>query len=372
MVDDSRCPTVTAAGSQPVRRLSSKWDTHRMRAVRIHAKQDMRTEQVPSPEPGADEVRLRVSYVGICGSDLHYYADGAAGIFAIREPLIPGHEVSGVVDFDPSEAFEAGTPVTVHPATWGVPQPNLTNEQRQLWPGGGYLGSASTWPHTAGGLAEQLVVRRDQVRPLPASLPIRRAALAEPLAVGLHALAVSGDIRGKRVLISGSGPIGLLTAAAAAAQDAAEVVCADLLSGPLQRARSLGAAGRVPIGTVQIGVEDLPDSHFDVTLECAGVPQAVHGLLLATRRAGIVVQVGNLPDESRPVNLAPLVSKEIQLRGTFRFNAEIDAAIALLDKNPQIEQVITHVIPIDDVIDAFAVAANSELSGKVLVRVGAS
>ena len=261
--------------------------------------------------------------------------------------------------------------MTVHPATWGVPQPGLTEEQRHLWPSGGYLGSASTWPHTAGGLAEQLVVRRDQVRRLPPSLPVKRAALAEPLAVGLHALAVSGGIRGKRVLVSGSGPIGLLTAAAAAAEGAGEVVCADVLAGPLQRARSLGAAGPVPIGTVQIGVEDLPDSHFDVTLECAGVPQALHGLLLATRRAGIVVQVGNLPDESRPVNLAPLVSKEIQLRGTFRFNAEIDAAITLLDKNPQIEQVITHVIPIDDVNEAFAVAANSEISGKVLVEVSA-
>ena len=79
-----------------------------MRAVRIHARQDMRTEQVPDLEPGAGEVRLQVGYVGICGSDLHYYADGAAGIFAIREPLIPGHEVSGVVDFDPAGAFEVG------------------------------------------------------------------------------------------------------------------------------------------------------------------------------------------------------------------------------------------------------------------------
>ncbi len=342
-----------------------------MRAVRIHARQDMRTEQVPDLEPGAGEVRLQVGYVGICGSDLHYYADGAAGIFAIREPLIPGHEVSGVVDFDPAGDFESGTPVTVHPATWGVPQPDLTEEQRHLWPGGGYLGSASTWPHTPGGLAEQLVVRSDQVRPLPASLPVKRAALAEPLAVSLHALAVGGGIEGKRVLISGSGPIGLLAAAAAAAEGAAEVVCADLLPGPLQRARSLGAGSPVPIGTVQIGVEELPDSHFDLTLECAGVPQALHGLLLATRRAGILVQVGNLPDEARPVNLAPLVSKEIQLRGTFRFNGEIDTAIALLDKNPQIEQVITHVLPIDDVNEAFAVAANSEISGKVLVEVGA-
>ena len=130
-----------------------------MRAVRIHAKQDMRTEQVPSPVPDAGEVRLRVGYVGICGSDLHYYADGAAGIFTIREPLIPGHEVSGVIDLDPTGAWEAGTPVTVHPATWGAAQPDLTVEQRHLWPGGGYLGSASTWPHTHGGLAEQLIGR---------------------------------------------------------------------------------------------------------------------------------------------------------------------------------------------------------------------
>ena len=343
-----------------------------MRAVRIHARLDMRTEQVPSPEPGDGEVRLRVGYVGICGSDLHYYANGAAGIFAIRAPLIPGHEVSGVVDLDPAGALKPGTPVTVHPATWGTAQPGLPDEQRHLWPGGGYLGSASTWPHTPGALAELLVVRRDQVRRLPASLPVRRAALAEPLAVGLHGLAVSGGIRGKHVLISGSGPIGLLTAAAAAAGGAAEVVCADLLAGPLERARLLGEASPVPIGTVQVGVEDLPDSHFDVTLECAGVPQSLHSLLLATRRTGVIVQVGNLPDETRPVNLAPLVSKEIQLRGTFRFNEEIDAAIGLLDQNPQIEQVITHVLPLEDVGEAFAIAANSEASGKVLVEVSPS
>ena len=343
-----------------------------MQAVRIHAKHDMRTEQVPSPEPAAGEVRVRVQFAGICGSDLHYYADGAAGIFTIREPLIPGHEVSGVVDLDPSGTYEVGTPVTVHPATWGTPQPDLTDEQRHIWPGGGYLGSASTWPHTHGGLAEQLVVRQDQVRRLPASLPVKRAALAEPLAVGLHSLAISGGIRGKRVLISGSGPIGLLAAAAAAAEGAAEVVCADLLRGPLERARALGAASPVPIRTVQIGAEDLPDSYFDVTLECAGVPSALHGLLLATRRAGVVVQVGNVPNENRPVNLAPLVSKEIRLLGTFRFNTEIDDAIALLDKNPQIEQVITHVLPLEDVDEAFAIAADSEISGKVLVQVSAS
>ena len=116
-----------------------EWEDEGVRAVRIHGKQDMRTEQVPSPEPDVDEVRLRVGYVGICGSDLHYFADGAAGIFVIREPLIPGHEVSGVIDLDPTGVLKAGTPVTVHPATWGAAQPDLTDEQRHLWPG------AVTW-----------------------------------------------------------------------------------------------------------------------------------------------------------------------------------------------------------------------------------
>ena len=125
-------------------------------------------------------------------------------------------------------------------------------------------------------------------------------------------------------------------------------------------------------GPCRSALEDLPDSYFDVTLECAGVPSALHGLLLATRRAGVLVQVGNLPNDTRPVNLAPLVSKEISLLGSFRFNAEIDAAITLLDQNPQIEQVITHVLPIEDVNEAFAVAADAEISGKVLVEVSAS
>lgn len=308
---------------------------------------------------------MRVAAVGICGSDLHYLSDGAAGIFTIREPLIPGHELSGVVDTDPSGTYAPGTPVTVHPATWGRPLEGLGPESRHLWPGGGYLGSASTSPHTMGAMADFLVVRVDQVRPLPTGLPLRRAALAEPLGVALHALAVGGGAAGKRVLVSGSGPIGLLTAAAAVAQDATEVVSTDLLPGPLARAEAVGAR------PVRIGHDELPDSAFDLALECAGVPQALHGLLLATKRAGIVVQVGNVPNEDRPVNLAPIVSKEIRLRGTFRFNTEIDDAITMLSEDPRFEQVITQVLPFEQAADAFAVAADSEASGKVLVEVNA-
>nr|WP_308220471.1 alcohol dehydrogenase catalytic domain-containing protein [Microbacterium proteolyticum] len=77
--------------------------------------------EVPLPEPGEGQVRLRVEYVGICGSDLHYFFEGANGAFVVREPLVPGHELSGRISLDPSGALAPGTPVTVHPARFGTP-----------------------------------------------------------------------------------------------------------------------------------------------------------------------------------------------------------------------------------------------------------
>ncbi|HEY8721254.1 zinc-binding dehydrogenase [Pengzhenrongella sp.] len=333
-----------------------------MKALVIHDKLDIRAQEVPTPEPGPGQVRLRMAFAGICGSDLHYYFEGANGAFVVREPLVPGHEISGTVDLDPSGAYPPGTPVTVHPATFGDSEPGL-EDHRHLWPNGAYLGSASTWPHTQGGMSEFLVVAADMVRVLPGTLSLRRAALAEPLAVGLHAITIAGGVEGKRVLVSGSGPIGLLAAAAALAKGAAEVVCTDVLPGPLHRAKLVGAHR-----TVQVGTEQLPESYFDVALECSGAAPAINAAILAVRKAGILVQVGMLATGTHPIALAPLISKEIQLRGCFRFDDEIDDAVRILDATPSIEHVITHEVPAASAAEAFASAKDSEGSGKVLVN----
>ena len=332
-----------------------------MQALVINGKLDLAVTQRPVPEPGPGQVRLRMAYGGICGSDLHYFYEGANGEYAVREPLVPGHEVSGTVDLDPAGELAPGTPVTVHPATFGSPEPGI-EDRRHLWPGGAYLGSASTWPHTQGGMSEHLVVRRDMVRVLPPEVPLRRGALAEPLAVGLHAVRVAGGVGGARVLVSGAGPIGQLTAAAALASGAAHVALTDVLPGPLARARALGVHE-----TLQVGRDEVPPMAYDVVLECSGAAPAITTALAGARRGAVVVQVGMVPNEPRPVNLAPLVSKELQLRGTFRFDDEIDDAIALLARHPEIEGVITHEIPADRAEEAFAVARDSEASGKVLV-----
>jgi len=332
-----------------------------MRAVVITGKETLEVGEVPTPEPGPGQVRLRMAYAGICGSDLHYYFDGANGEFVVREPLIPGHEVSGTVDLDPAGDLEPGTPVTVHPATFGQAVPGLP-DAAHLWPGGAYLGSASTWPHTQGGMAEYLVVESHMLRPLPEDLPLDRAALAEPLGVALHGIALAGPVDRKRVLVSGAGPIGLLAVAGALASGASEVVATDVLPGPLERASALGAHR-----TIDVTAEAVPPEHFDVVLECSGAAAAISAALAGARRAGTYVQVGMVPNAPIGVNLAPMISKEVTVKGAWRFLDEIDDAVALLASEPRIGEVVTHEIPAERAVEAFVTAKDSQASGKVLV-----
>ncbi|MFT3861174.1 L-idonate 5-dehydrogenase [Micropruina sp.] len=332
-----------------------------MKTLKIHGAENITIEDAPVPEPGDGEVRVRMQYGGICGSDLHYYFHGRNGAFVVTEPFTPGHEMSGVIDLDPSGRWAAGTRVTIAPATYGTPQPGIEN-RKYLWPGGSYFGSASTTPHTQGGMSQYRLVPAFMVRELPEGLSTRDAALAEPLAVALHAISIAGGVEGQKVLVTGSGPIGLCVVAAAAALNAAEVTATDMLEGPLERARAVGATT-----TLKAGVDEVPPLAYDVVFECSGVAPAVNQALGAVRRAGTVVQVGILPADKIAVNLEPLVSREVRYLGTFRFDNEIDQAIAMLADYPQIAKVITHVIDADRIVEAFETARNSQESGKVVV-----
>ncbi len=337
-----------------------------MDAVVIAGKLDLSVQERPVPEPGEGQVRVRVGYVGICGSDLHYYFEGANGAFVVAEPLVPGHELSGWIDVDPSGRVAPGTPVTVHPARFGDRMAELPDAPH-LWPGGSYLGSASTTPHTQGAMSDLLVVDAGMIRTLPEGLPVRRAVLAEPLAVALHGAGRAGALEGARVLVCGAGPIGLLALVAAQARGAASVTVTDLLPEPLGRARELGADE-----VLRIGEDDVPTEGFDVVLECSGAGPAVTAAVAAVRRRGTVVQIGMLPNEPRPINLAPLVAKEATLVGAFRFLDEMDEALALLLARPDVERVITHEFAPADSVAAFETARRSSDSGKVVVTLSAA
>ncbi|MFJ2543574.1 L-idonate 5-dehydrogenase [Microbacterium sp. NPDC087589] len=332
-----------------------------MKALAIHGKEDIRWEDREVPNPGDGEVRLRVNYVGICGSDLHYYFHGANGEYTIQEPLTPGHELSGVVDLDPSGRLAPGTPVTVHPARYGPEVPGL-EDRPHLRPGGDYFGSAAANPHRQGGASEMLIVEEQMIRVLPTSLPLERAALAEPLAVAIHAVNLAGDIAGKRALVIGAGPIGLLVVAAAVKAGVSVVGASDVREEPLDRAKSLGAT-EVSL----VGRDSIENESYDVVFECSGVGVALSSAVRAARRAGSIVQVGMLPNADIGVNLAPMLAKELTIRGAFRFSTEIDDAVALLTESDALDSVISHVLPASDAVQAFELARDSSASAKVLL-----
>jgi len=332
-----------------------------MKSLAIHGKEDIRWEDREAPEPRDGEVRLRVGFVGICGSDLHYYFHGANGEYTIREPLTPGHELSGVVDLDPSGRLAPGTPVTVHPARYGASVPGL-EDRPHLRAGGDYLGSAAADPHRQGGASELLIVEDHMVRVLPEGLPLERAALAEPLAVALHAVSLAGDITGRRVLVIGAGPIGLLVVAAAVHAGAAVVGASDVRAEPLDRAQALGATE-----VALVGRDTIENESYDVVFECSGVGVALTQAVRAARRAGTIVQVGMLANAEIGVNLAPLLAKELTIRGAFRFSTEINDAVAMLAESDALDPVISHVIPAADAVRAFELARDSSASAKVLL-----
>ena len=333
-----------------------------MRALVAHGARDLRLEE-RQVDRQIGPVLLRPVLGGICGSDLHYFAEGRVGAFALQEPLVLGHEVVGVVEDDPTGAFAAGTRVAVHPATADGTCPECLAGWPNVCRHGRYLGSAATLPHTQGAFAEQVMARPDQLRRLPDDLPLSRAVLAEPLAVGIHAIHRAGGVAGKRVLVSGAGPIGLLAAGAAVALGAASVTVTDLLDRPLAVATGLGATATIDLRSGRVEPESA-----DVVLEASGAPVAVSTAVAAVARRGVVVQIGMVPGEARPIALAPLIGKEAALLGAFRFDTELDDAIALLATHPAFDAVVTHRFPLADALEAFAVAADAGRSSKVVLE----
>ena len=333
-----------------------------MKTLFIHGPEDIRLEETETPVPVPNEVLLRVRYVGICGSDLHYYFHGKNGENLVREPFTPGHELSALVEHDPSGEWSPGTPVTVHPARCGD-QDDAIPDRPHLWPGGDYLGSAAGFPHRQGAAAEYITVEKQMLRRLPLGLSLRDAALAEPLGVALHALTTAGDHLSNDALVLGAGPVGLLIAAALVARGVGQVAVGDIQESALQRARSVGAHE-----TFVVGLDDIPATAFSTVFECSGAPASLTQAVVSASRAGAIVQVGTLADAAISTNLAGLVSKEVQLRGSFRFSTEIDDAVELLASDPAIATVITHVFPAAEAVAGFEMAKDSSESGKVLIE----
>ncbi|MFD5132692.1 L-idonate 5-dehydrogenase [Streptomyces olindensis] len=333
----------------------------------IHGRGDLRVAELPVPVPGPGQALVAVRYGGVCGSDLHYWRHGGVGDFRLREPMVLGHEVVGtVVEYGAGASGPApGTPVAVHPATPCGVCPECESGRRNVCRDTRYLGSAARFPHVQGGFAARVVVPCEQLRALPEGLGLRRAALAEPLAVALHAVRRAGDVAGRHVLVTGAGPIGCLVVAAAKAAGAARVTVTDLLPAALAHASAAGA-------DTLVRADDPDDpgwpSEVDVAIEASGVAPGLDTCLRRVRRGGVVVQLGMLPAGQSPFAGNLVVSREIELRGAFRFDAEFDDALGLLAAEPGFDELVSAVVPVGEAESAFVLAADRSRACKVLLE----
>ncbi|SDK96897.1 L-idonate 5-dehydrogenase [Arthrobacter sp. ov407] len=335
-------------------------------AVVAHAAGDLRIEDIPVPAPASDEAVIEVAFGGICGSDLHYWMHGAAGESVLKAPMVLGHEIVGTVIRAAADGSgpAPGTAVAVHPATPGPGVARYPEDRPNLSPGCTYLGSAARFPHTDGAFSRYATLPARMLRPLPAGLELRTAALAEPASVAWHAVSRAGDVAGKTVLVIGSGPIGALAVAVLKRAGARRIVAVDMHERPLEIARAMGAHA-VLMGD---DAEAIAAVEADVVIESSGSHQGLASAIKGAVRGGRVVMVGLLPSGPQPVLISLAITRELELVGSFRFNDEIDEVLgALADGSLLVDPVVTHAFTLDRGLEAFDVARNAAVSGKVLL-----
>lgn len=340
-----------------------------MKTLVAHAAKDLRIEERAMPEPGPGEVLVRMDRGGICGSDLHYYNHGGFGVVRLKEPMILGHEVSGVIEAVGADvSLQPGTLVALSPsrpcyacAYCLEGRHNHCMEMR-------FYGSAMPFPHIQGAFREYIVADARQCAPADGLTPAE-AAMAEPLSVVLHAAKRAGDLMGKRVLVTGCGPIGQLAVLVARAAGAVQIVATDVAPFTLSKAREIGADAthNVAEDPQALAAYTANKGHFDVLFECSGVGPALAAAIPALRPGAVVMQLGLGGDMTLPVQA--MTAKEIELRGSFRFHAEFFTAVKMMQGGRlDVKPLVTHALPLAEAVAAFDLASDRSQAIKVQLQ----
>lgn len=343
-----------------------------MKAIVIHAAKDLRIEERPEEAPGPGEVLIRLLAGGVCGSDLHYYNHGGFGTVRLREPMILGHEVAGEVAAlgEGVAGLALGDLVAVSPSrpcgTCRYCLEGLPNQCLNMR----FYGSAMPFPHIQGAFRERLVASASQCVKAEGLTPAE-AAMAEPLAVTLHATRRAGEMLGRRVLVTGCGPIGCLAILAARRAGAAEIVATDLSAFTLALAAKVGADRVIDLSETPDGLAGYAadKGHFHVHYECSGASAALAAGIAALRPRGVVLQLGLGGEMAVP--MMAVTAKEIDLRGSFRFHEEFALAVGLMQKrliDPR--PLITHTVGLADARDAFDIANDRSRAMKAQIAFG--
>ncbi len=254
-----------------------------MRTLLLHGAGDIRLTSAPDPVPGPDEELVRVTAVGLCGSDLHWFADGAAGGWRMDGPFVPGHEIGGVIAAGP----RAGMRVAVDPAdacercdACMAGHTNLCEKTR-------FRGT----PGCDGALAELMAWPARLLVPVPDTITDDEVPLLESLGIAIHSVGLGHVRAGMSAMVVGAGPIGLLTVAILRARGAGRIVVTEPLAHRRAAALALGADAAVPPDPDGVARETFGE-RVDVAFEAAGTDAGIATACGAVRAGSRVVLVG--------------------------------------------------------------------------------
>ena len=333
-----------------------------MKALKIHGAMDLRIEDFHLEELTPNQVQISLAMGGICGTDLHYYKHGGFGQIKLREPMVLGHEVSGHVSKLGSKVtnLAIGQLVSVSPSRpcnncefcLKGSQNHCLNMQ--------FYGSAMPFPHIQGAFRETLIAEDYQCIPAD-GLSAGEAAMAEPLAVCLHAINQAGNIFGKKILITGSGPIGTLCVLSARRAGAEKIVVTDISDNALDFSNSVGAD--MIINTLtnydQLEQFQVGKGAFDFAIECSGSASGINDAIKSLKPKGTLIQLGLGGDILMP--LVAVTTKELNIKGSFRFHSEFQLAVKMMQKKLiDVNPLITHKIPFKDAEKGFHIAMDEK------------
>ncbi len=331
-----------------------------MKAIVIHDAKDLRIEDQPVETPGPGEVQVKMAAGGICGSDLHYYNHGGFGTVRLKQPMVLGHEVSGYISALGAgvTGLQEGQLVAVSPSRpcgdCRFCDEAMFNQCLNMR----FYGSAMPFPHVQGAFREVLVTNAAQCVPADGLTP-GQAAMAEPLAVCLHATRRAGPMLGKSVLVTGCGPIGVLCILAARRAGADLIVATDLGDFTLDMAKKAGADVVINTGKDRdaLSAYAADKGTFDVLFECSGAAPALAGAIPAMRPGGTIMQLGLGGDMTLPVQA--MTAKELALKGSFRFHEEFATGVSLMQKGLiDVRPFITQTFALADAVQAFETAGD--------------
>jgi (R,R)-butanediol dehydrogenase/meso-butanediol dehydrogenase/diacetyl reductase len=335
-----------------------------MRAAVYHQQGELSLEEREVPALAEHDVLLEVSHCGICGSDIHFVLEGWG-----QPGSVEGHEYSGRV----IAVGDAVTKWKVGDTVVGGPSPRC-GECEYCRAGRPSLCTGRNTPgmqvHNDGAFAEYVRAHENGILRIPDGVSLRQAALAEPLAVALHGLTRGGVEAGQRLLITGAGPIGTLSIAAARARGVDDIVVSEPHPKRRELAERLGAVAVDPESFERPrSPGDVADEPFDVALECSGHAIAMETALSQLKRGGTLVFVG-AGIKSPRIDANRVLLNELVITGSFVYDADgFDRALELLARPdfPSDLLIEPDDVPLDGLLGALHGLADGELAAKVMI-----